>query len=168
MKGWYGEPVRHGLAARGIRTSGIRDDFPTSKDFLRYHKTGTIRSSAYEQYRTIEGIKWLGGKDDYPILIRSMMVDGEEIELRSSSEDPKYFYKIVAFNELGQPIGWVSDEFGSDGIWVVDDYQNKGIGLELLYEFRKYYPSTRKMGQMTHTGTKLVESYYQRLMSEEK
>ncbi len=169
MKGWHGESMRHSLAARGIRTSGIRDDFPTSKDFLRYHKTGTIKSGAFESFRTIEGIKWLGDKDEYPVFIKNMIVNGETIEFRGRlSHDPEYIYSIVAFNELEQPIGWVANAFGYDGVWVVDDYQNKGIGLELLYEFRKYYPSTRRIGQMTYTGTKLVESYYQRLLSEEK
>lgn len=166
MRGWHGESMRHSLAARGIRTSGIRDDFPTSKDFLRYHKTGDVRPGVYEKYRTLEGVKWLGDKEKYPVFIKNIIVDGEEIELRGT--DPQYFYSIVAFNELGQPIGWIANEFGSDGVWVIDDYQNKGIGLELLYEFRKYYPSTRRMGQMTYTGTKLAESYYQRLLSEEK
>lgn len=200
MRGWHNESYRHSLAARGIRTTGIRDDYPTLEGFMQYHQTGCIPFGAYEQYRTIEGIKWLGTKDKYPVHIKTMEVDGEEIEIRVEIRRDLMYVKhdesgnilrdekgdaiyltlgevkerglaevdvtVVAFNEMNQPVGWASNEFGCDGVWVVDEYQGKGIGLELLYQFRKFYPSERKMGQMTHVGSKTAEAYYRRMVGE--
>ena len=37
-------------------------------NFLDYHKTGDIVDSAYDDYKTIEGLSWLGKPSDYPIL----------------------------------------------------------------------------------------------------
>lgn len=71
---------------------------------------------------------------------------------------------IVAFNQEGQPVGFASNEFGSDGIWVVNDYQKKGIGTELLDLFRSQFKADRKMGQMTFMGENLARAYHKRLV----
>lgn len=75
---------------------------------------------------------------------------------------------VVALNEAGEPIGWASDEFGSDGIWVVDEYQRKGIGTELLDLFRSQYASDRQLGQMTDAGAELARAYHRRLVERSK
>ena len=49
---------------------------------------------------------------------------------------------------------------GADGVWVLDEYQSKGVGLELLTEFRKQFKEERRMGQMTPVGEKLARKYY--------
>jgi hypothetical protein len=67
---------------------------------------------------------------------------------------------VVAFNKKGQPIGFASNEFGADGVWVAEEYQKKGIGVELLDELRKQFKPERKMGQSTPAGEELIRSYY--------
>jgi len=174
-------------------------DFTSIEDFMQYHQTGSIPFGAYEQYRTLEGISWLGTKERYPTLLSMMKVNGELIEIRAEVSEARYVkhdkdrnivrdergdaimltpeeaaakglcshqFSIAAFNERGQPVGWASDEFGTDGIWVAEEYQNKGIGSELLYTFRRFYPPKRRMGQMTYSGCKLAEAYYRRLEKE--
>ena len=74
-----------------------------------------------------------------------------------------YDTTIVAFNEKDQPVGFASDEWGADGVWVVQKYQKKGIGTDLLYEFRKQFSPERRMGQMTPAGIDLVKSYHRKL-----
>jgi len=73
---------------------------------------------------------------------------------------------IVAFNSSGEPIGWVSNEFGADGVWVIKEYQGKGIGTDLLYEFRKQFKPGRKIGQMTGSGVNMTRSYHKKLVEE--
>ena len=73
---------------------------------------------------------------------------------------------IVAFNSNKEPIGSVSNEFGADGVWVIKDYQGKGIGTDLLYEFRKQFPSNRKIGQMTNAGVNMTRKYHKKLVEE--
>lgn len=185
-----------------ITKSIVREDlkdFNTFEEFLQYHKTGSVPYGAYEKYKTLEGIEWLGTKDKYPTLISAMKSNSEVIELRADIEDAlyvrkdedgeivrdakgdalyltpeevkkrgycPYMFSLVAFNEKDQPVGWASDEFGADGVWVAEEYQRKGIGTELLYQFRRFYPPKRKMGQMTDSGCGLVKSYYRRLKKE--
>jgi hypothetical protein len=64
-------------------------------------------------------------------------------------------------------IGWVSNEFGTDGVWVVDDYQFMGIGLYLLKEFRKQFRPERRIGQMTDAGENMTRAYYRDLVREQ-
>ena len=77
---------------------------------------------------------------------------------------PFYDTSITAFNESGEPIGWASDEFGADGVWVIKEYQGRGIGTDLLYEFRKQFKPGRKIGQMTHSGEAMTRSYHKKLI----
>jgi len=72
---------------------------------------------------------------------------------------------IVAFDG-DTAIGWVSDEWGTDGVWVIDDYQHLGIGTYLLYEMRKNWDYSRKIGQMTGAGKQLARSLYRRYIEE--
>ena len=167
--------------------------------FIDYHRTGGIAPNAYEQYETMEGISWLGGKEKHPIFVKKQRFGDEEIEFRKSGEEvfyvkmdeqeevvrdkegnvvylspeeikerglPETDSTITAFNEAGQPIGWVSSEFGADGVWVVKEYQGRGIGTDLLYEFRKQFPSKRRIGQMTPQGMDMTKAYHRRLVQE--
>jgi GNAT superfamily N-acetyltransferase len=79
---------------------------------------------------------------------------------------PLYDTSITAFNSQGEPIGWASDEFGADGVWVVDEYQKRGIGRDLLYELRKQFKPDRRIGQMTGAGKNLTRSYHKKLVEE--
>jgi GNAT superfamily N-acetyltransferase len=81
-------------------------------------------------------------------------------------ELPIYDTTIVAFNQDKEAIGWASDEFGADGVFVVEEYQGKGIGNELLYLFRKQFKPERRMGQMTPLGKTLAKAYHKRLVQE--
>ena len=67
---------------------------------------------------------------------------------------------ILAFNEKERNVGIASDEFGADGIWIKSNYQKRGIGVVLLETFRSQFPETRKIGQMTEVGVRLVRSYF--------
>ena len=37
---------------------------------------------------------------------------------------------IVAFDG-DEPVGYITDEWGVPGVWVIRDYQNRNIGLNL-------------------------------------
>ena len=140
----------------------------TLKEFADYHNTGFIPSHAYENYKTVEDISWLGPKSKYPILHSAKQFGDKTIEFRMDGEKLKYVAHdadgnilrderglatydtdeqiadagrpthdttIVAFDG-DIPVGWASDEWGTDGIWVVEDYQRLGIGVYLLLELR--------------------------------
>ena len=76
-----------------------------------------------------------------------------------------YNQDITAFDDQG-PIGWVSNEFGVPGVWVIDEYQKKGIGTRLLSEFMKTRKPEQKLGQMTGSGRQLAKSYHRKLIQE--
>lgn len=160
------------------------------KEFLSFHKTGTIRDDHYSDIEIRDNL------DRYPILLKQFEdKSGEIIELRQTGQKNKYVKKddsdeilrdsngnclylsedemnkkglalfdttIGAFNSKGQRIGYASDEFGADGVMVNSAYQKRGIGLELLIEFRKQFSDDRKMGQMTSLGVKLAKSYFKK------
>lgn len=72
---------------------------------------------------------------------------------------------IAAFvNQV--PIGFANDEFGSSGIWVVNDFQRKGIGQKLLWYLHKFNPKLEKnkIGQMTGAGSNLTKSHHKNLV----
>lgn len=168
----------------------------TNKEFMQYHNTGSIPSSAYQTYSNREGIAWLGPKTKRPVLYSKKVVDGKEIEFRQNGQKnsyvkydandkllrdekgepvyytdeeivahgyPLYDETIVAFDEKG-PIGWVSNEFGVPGVFVIEEYQRKGIGTYLLSEFMKHRPATQKIGQMTNSGWNMSVSYHKQLI----
>jgi GNAT superfamily N-acetyltransferase len=73
---------------------------------------------------------------------------------------------ITAFNSKGKTVGYVSDEWGTDGVWVRREYQGKGIGTDLLYEFKKQFKPDRRIGQMTSSGVAMTKSYHKKLVEE--
>lgn len=65
-----------------------------------------------------------------------------------------------------RPIGFASNEFGSTGVWVVKDFQRKGIGTFLLREFRKLNPKMGPLGQMTNAGIGLTQKWHKSLVDD--
>ena len=80
---------------------------------------------------------------------------------------PKTDTTIVAFNDKNQAVAFAADEWGADGVWVVDEYQKHGIGTALLSELRKQFPPDRKIGQMTEAGQALASAYYRHQIEDE-
>jgi hypothetical protein len=64
-------------------------------------------------------------------------------------------------------VAQASDEWGADLVSVREDYQKKGLGLQLLTEFRRQFPKVRQMGQMSGAGRELAKSYYRSLTGNE-
>ena len=174
-----------------ILYKNIFEVYEKEKDFIQYHYTGHIKSSAYENINFNYSI------EKYPKIIFTFTDKlGELIELRQSLEKNKYVKKdqnneimrdenglalfltddeviskkyllydstIIAFNSQGQSVGVASDEWGADGIFISKEYQSRGIGLQLLIHFRNQFPEDRQMGQMTIEGLGLAKSYYRSL-----
>lgn len=169
----------------------------TRNEFIDYHKTGFIRSDAYEQYATSEGIASFISRSRYKNFVATKNFGGVPVEIRESGDPLKYVrtdqdgeivrderglatyltneeavalgYRttdggLAAF--VGDvPIGFASNEFGSAGIWVVAEWQRKGLGRYLLAEFMKRHPRVRRMGQMTNAGENLAVAYHRDLVS---
>jgi hypothetical protein len=93
----------------------------------------------------------------------AIMMSDEEMQQKNL---PLTDTTMTAFNSNKEPIGFASNEFGADGIWVVEEYQKKGIGADLLYEFRKQFRHGRKIGQMTNQGISLTKSYHKKLIQD--
>lgn len=74
---------------------------------------------------------------------------------------------VKAFNDKNECVGYSSDEWGADGVWVKSCYQKRGIGTEILIEFRSQFPKDRRIGQMTPAGMNMARSYYRRLHGQE-
>jgi len=72
-----------------------------------------------------------------------------------------YDPSMTAFHN-GQAIGMSSDEWGSDGIWVAEDYQKLGIGTYLIQQLRSHFKPERKMGQMTAQGKILTRRLHEK------
>lgn len=170
----------------------------TEQEFMDYHRTGFIPESAYEKYKTVDGLSWIT-KAKNPVLHSVKEFGGKTIEFRMSGEKLQYAKwrddgddlvrdekglavymseeemkmrnlplvdtSITAFDG-DTAIGWASNEFGADGVWVVDAYQRMGIGTYLLTEFRKQFPEKRKIGQMTNAGYNMTRAYYRKLQEQ--
>jgi len=90
----------------------------------------------------------------------AIMMSDDEISERGLME---YESQLVAFNSEGRPVALVSDEWGSDGVWVEGEYQGLGLGTAMLHEFRKQFKPDRKIGQMTNAGYNMARSLYRRM-----
>ena len=158
--------------------------------YIEYHKTGSILESAYadttkdmawlkkEEHPLVRKKIWSNGEgielrqsgeklqyvktDSGGEIVRDKRGEASylsEVEMKQRNL-PLHDTSVVAFNEKGEAVGYSSNEWGADGVWVLDEYQHKGIGLELLSELRKQFKEERKMGQMTPSGEKLARKYY--------
>lgn len=166
----------------------LHEYYEKERLFIQYHFTGFISGDVYKQYtidysidrfpkpllsftdksgevielrQENEKLKYVK-KDKNNEIVRDK--DGLALYLSDEEVLEKklllYSPTIVAFNSNQKSVGLASDEFGADGIWVNSDYQNRGIGLVLLTEFRKQFSDDRQMGQMTASGINLARMYY--------
>lgn len=69
---------------------------------------------------------------------------------------------IMAFNKRGDAVGYVGDEFGATGVYILKPYQRRGLGLELLTEYSEQIPKERRLGQMTPSGELLARAFYKK------
>lgn len=172
--------------------------YKSAEDFVKSQYTGFISSDAYEDMRfdmdikkvpnLIKTIETKSGEkiefrktgeklkytkiDKEGNIVRdskglAMMMSDDEIKERGL---PIESTTIYAFNSKGEEVGYASDEFGADGVWVKPEYQKQGIGTELLHEFRKQFKNrpNRKIGQMTPAGMNMTRSYWRKLTGKEK
>ena len=127
-------------------------------NFLNHQYTGYIGMDAYGQYKTEQGLEWLGKSSRYPTLIEKKKHGSYEVEYRLRDDNT-----VVAFIN-GNAVGWASDEFGTVGVWVVEKYQRLGIGTELMHKHIEMRPDVKsgknKIGQMTPAGQNLTMRYY--------
>jgi len=145
----------------GISWLGTKEKYPI---FLKKQKFGDEEI----EFRQSDKKTFYTKTDENKDIVRDnegnvTYLSPEEIKAKGLPETDT---SIVVFNEAGQPIGLASNEFGTDGVWVVKEYQGKGIGTDLLYEFRKQFPSKRKIGQMTSSGIDITKAYHKRLIQE--
>jgi GNAT superfamily N-acetyltransferase len=158
--------------------------------FLNYHYTGAIKDDSYSDYKVQRDISKypvihssisdkLGEtitfrqsgeknkyvkKDDNDEIIRDSnglavyLNEEEMLQKGLNAHDTS----VVAFNEAGESIGLASDEWGADGIWINSEYQKRGVGTRLLECFRSQFKESRKIGQMTPQGIRLVRSLYRK------
>ena len=74
---------------------------------------------------------------------------------------PLYDIEVAAF--VGnRPVGFASDEWGTSGVWVINDFQRQGLGKILLETLHRFNPhlSNKSLGQMTVAGWNLARSYH--------
>ena len=90
----------------------------------------------------------------------AVYLNDAEIELKGF---PKKDTSVIAFNDKNEAVGLASNEFGADGVWVVNEYQKQGIGVSLLIELRSQFKPDRKIGQMTPAGEAMTRSYFRAL-----
>ena len=161
-------------------TGFIRSD--AYKDYETSSGMSFIKKSDYPDIYDIQNID--GKKIEYRIQSRDLQFVKKDKEGNIIYDDngmaviltkqemleqgyPIESHEIAAFVD-DQPIGFASNEFGSTGVWVIKDMQNKGIGTKLLYDFRKLNPhmQSRKLGQMTNAGYNLARKYHEKLVQD--
>lgn len=62
----------------------------TEDEFVSHHRTGFIRSDAYERYESNGGLSWLGDKSKFPILIEKKSYGSFDVEFRARDEKLGY------------------------------------------------------------------------------
>jgi len=136
----------------------------TKKGVIQFRKSGEkLQYCRHNPVVEIDGVPTGGDIERDPITGLALHLTDAEIAAKGL---PKTDTSIIAFNDKNQAVGFASNEFGADGVWVVDEYQKLGIGVELLSELRKQFPPERKMGQMTEAGVALAKAYYRRIKQE--
>jgi hypothetical protein len=170
---------------------------PDQNEFLKEHYTGSIPSDAYTSERmfawqklekypkllkrvtlkdgTKVDLRQEGTKNSYVHKDKNGYVLRDENNQAVNLTDeeirqkklPEYDTAIFAFNDAGECVAQASDEWGADLVSVREDYQKKGLGLQLLTEFRRQFPKVRQMGQMSGAGRELAKSYYRSLTGNE-
>jgi len=89
----------------------------------------------------------------------ALYLSDEEIAKRGLlTHDPD----IIAFNKKGEAVGYAGNEWGATGVYILKPYQRRGLGLELLTEYRKQIKPERRLGQMTPSGEMLARKYFEK------
>lgn len=81
-----GIPVREVVGWRG----GRHPSEMTWQEFKDLHKTGNIRSDAYDEMVAPDNSFWRQSKSRYPFLDRKMSINGLQLEFRKTGERNKY------------------------------------------------------------------------------
>ena len=146
---WLGKPEKYPKLIKRKDYQGEEIEFRNKEEKLQYTQNDPADPTGFDHLRDEQG--------------ELIYMSDEQMEEKGV---PLYETSITAFNSTGEPIGWVSNEFGADGVWVIKEYQGKGIGTDLLYEFRKQFKSERRIGQMTGSGQNMTRAYHKKLVEE--
>lgn len=144
---WLGTPEEYSISVKKKNYKGEEIEFRKKDEKLRY----TQKKDPDDEY------------SDFLRDENNKLIDMPEEKIIEKGL-PLYDTSITAFNNKGEPIGWASDEFGADGVWIIKEYQGKGIGTDLLYEFRKQFKPGRRIGQMTSSGQSMTKAYHKKLI----
>lgn len=134
------------------------------------------RGSYPKLLKSIDGIEYrqTGRKLNYASNKRDS--EGKAILLTDAEKKmkglPLVERTIVAFDG-DKPVGYIADEWGVPGVWVIRDYQNRNIGLNLAdtyaeegekIGFRYSLSGEGALGQATPAGRKLAARYHKLLV----
>ena len=72
---------------------------------------------------------------------------------------------LAAFDN-GEAVGFASNEWGSAGVWVVEEMQRKGLGTYLLKLLMQEHTNIKHIGQMTNAGWNMSTSYHKQLVQD--
>ena len=64
-----------------------------------------------------------------------------------------------------QEVGYIGDSFGATELFVAKEYQQRGVGSELVYLFLKKYPF-KQSGGFSSLGEKTYRNVYKRMLEE--
>ena len=146
----------------GIRSFNQKENFPVLYDTKQFGNTIVEFKKSGKPNKYVKTDPY----DDLKILRdnqgKALYLSDEEMKAKGLATEDQ---TIVAF--VGNdPIGFASNEFGATGVWVVENYQNKGIGSYLLKEFRKTMKPSSRLGQATNAGINLTMKYHKELVKD--
>lgn len=126
------------------------------------HSTETFGDKTIEFRQSGEKLRYVTHSEDDEILREP---NGDPIYETDESILARggrlYDSTIIAYHD-GKPIGFASDEWGADGVWVEPSYQKLGIGVHLLKLLRDQFKPEREIGQMTYEGQQMSRAYYRK------
>ena len=149
----------------------VNDPRPEWKDFEDkeiYHTT----LDAWEDRRDRAFRGWITGKlreygyepqgDKYKLKI-GIEHGGKKVLLPANSRPGD-----AKASGYWRPVGHAANEFGTTGVWVVEEFQRGGLGERLLTLFHELNPrlAAKSMGQMTEAGVGLAKAHHRRMVRE--
>lgn len=149
-------------------TSEGLSSFITKENYPVLLETRTVKGTSIELRRSQEHLQYVKLDTDGEIVrdargLAVMMTDQEAIDQGLPIESAD----IGAFSG-DRPVGFASNEFGATGVWVVDEFQHRGLGTALLTRFHQLNPrlANKPMGQMTTAGRALVRAYHRSIVEQ--
>ena len=136
-------------------------------EFFNHHYTGGIPDDAYKRNETEGGLKWLGDKSKYPMLIDTSKHGNFTVEFRQRDEENKYVKHDNDGNILrysnGDPVYLTRDEMIAEKLSLRDQtivafVDDKPIGLA-SNEFGTVGVWVEKPYQGFGIGTDLMEKH---------